>query len=91
MTREEVIKKIEEQFESKNNSACKNGSKWQSANNLNVSNYGLYCEIKELHKKIDYVTQLLALVRRNQFCLFEGTNEECQNFVKQWKKENGYK
>lgn len=120
MTREEVIKKIEEQID--------NAPQYH-----NISNYGLYCEIKELHKKIDYVAQLLALhlkgkdikdtadlwqvfrsfpgvpepllivdaykrngngekeyVRRNQFCLFEGTNEECQNFVKQWKKENGY-
>ena len=112
---------------------CEDGSKWYAATNLNISNYDLHCEIKELHKKIDDVAQLLALhlkgkdikdpddlwqvfrslpdvseplliidaykrngngekeyVRRNQFCLFEGTNKECQNFVKQWKKENGY-
>lgn len=125
MTREEVIKKIGEQID--------NAPQYHFERGINISNYGLYCEIKELHNKIDVVAQLLALhlkgkdikdpddlwqvfrsfpgtpepllivdaymrngngekeyVRRNQFCLFEGTNKECQNFVKQWKKENGY-
>lgn len=29
-------------------------------------------------------------VRRNQFCLFEGSQKECQNFVERWKKENNF-
>ena len=27
---------------------------------------------------------------KTAFCLFEGTNKECQNFVKQWKEEHKY-